>query len=304
MMPQPIRRWLVCLGIMLGLVLETKPTAQQCYLNISAYADAAVSGYDSNGNGILNYYGSGFDYSYCEGPYQCTHTYAIQGTVRQTSTQAVWDQIQGAGTEFSQGVAVTPGDYAVEALFYVDCTICAQQVFVTQAVQAVQVPPRSGPCVPVRNKDLEDHHYRFEGSFWNSGGTKQTVINAGNMWNDLVYNFTPATAFREAWSWENPSVRVFAEVMAGLWGHYDPNTNIPDTMRINPEVWGYNETFAQSVAGHEFGHGRGYAGIDLNVAPNCNVADTIMTEPWDPQSGIYAPYLGPGDWIAADRDIP
>lgn len=52
----PTRRWLVSLGMMLGLVLQATPTAQQCYLDISAYAGGAVSGYDANGNGMLSHH--------------------------------------------------------------------------------------------------------------------------------------------------------------------------------------------------------------------------------------------------------
>ena len=66
------------------------------------------------GHGVVDYYGSGFDYSWCEG-YQCAHEYAIAGTLRQQPSQQVWDQIESAGAEFSQSVAVTPGDYKLPA---------------------------------------------------------------------------------------------------------------------------------------------------------------------------------------------
>jgi len=155
MTARPVRRWLVCLGMMLGLVLKATPTAQQCYLDISAYASGIVSGYDASGNGVVDYFGSGFDYSWCEG-YQCAHEYAIGGTLRQLPSQQVWDQIEGGGTEFSQSVGVTPGEYEVESLFYVGCWACAQQTFVTQASQVIQVPQNQG-CGDERDTMINEY---------------------------------------------------------------------------------------------------------------------------------------------------
>jgi hypothetical protein len=56
------RRTLLALGL---LLVATPAAAQWCDFDISVYADGAPSGYyDASGNGELDYWGSGYDYSY------------------------------------------------------------------------------------------------------------------------------------------------------------------------------------------------------------------------------------------------